>query len=88
MRALIEEFKETYNKTGLLLMSAYGTVEDAVQAMKTGAFDFVTKPFSITEIETRVQRFFEIQEFKTENVKLKKKISSAEKYTLLIGDSD
>ncbi len=39
-------------------MSAYGTIEDAVQAMKTGAFDFVTKPFSITEIETRVKRFF------------------------------
>ena len=69
-------------------MSAYGTVEDAVQAMKIGAFDFVTKPFSITEIETRVQRFFEFQELKIENVKLKKKISSAEKYTLLIGTSD
>ena len=85
---LLTDVKKTYNKTGLLLMSAYGTVEDAVQAMKIGAFDFVTKPFSITEIETRVQRFFEFQELKTENVTLKKKISSAEKYTLLIGTSD
>ena len=85
---LLSAVKENYNKTGLLLMSAYGTVEDAVQAMKLGVFDFVTKPFSITEIETRVQRFFEFQELKTENVTLKKKISSAEKYTLLIGTSD
>ena len=54
-------------------MSAYGTVEDAVQAMKIGAFDFVTKPFSITEIETRVKRFFEFHDLKTENIELKKK---------------
>ena len=56
---LLSKVKEKHQDTGLLLMSAYGTVEDAVQAMKIGAFDFVTKPFSIAEIETRVKRFFE-----------------------------
>ena len=85
---LLSVVKENYQDTGLLLMSAYGTVEDAVQAMKIGAFDFVTKPFSITEIETRVQRFFEFQDLKTENVQLKKKISTEEKYISLVGNSD
>ncbi|MBC8197976.1 MAG: sigma-54-dependent Fis family transcriptional regulator [Candidatus Marinimicrobia bacterium] len=85
---LLSIVKEKFQDTGLLLMSAYGTVDDAVQAMKIGAFDFVTKPFSITEIETRVKRFFEFQDLKTENVKLKKKISSEEKYTSLIGNSE
>lgn len=85
---LLNAVKENFQDTGLLLMSAYGTVEDAVQAMKIGAFDFVTKPFSITEIETRVQRFFEFQDLKTENVQLKKKISTEEKYTSLVGNSD
>ena len=56
--------------------------------MKIGAFDFVTKPFSITEIETRVKRFFEFHDLKTENIELKKKISSEEKYTSLVGTSD
>ena len=63
---LLSKVKEKHQDTGLLLMSAYGTVEDAVQAMKIGAFDFVTKPFSITEIETRVKRFFEFHDLKTE----------------------
>jgi two-component system, NtrC family, response regulator AtoC len=85
---LLSVVKENYQDTGLLLMSAYGTVEDAVQAMKIGAFDFVTKPFSITEIETRVKRFFEFQDLKVENVKLKKKISTEEKFTSLIGNSE
>jgi two-component system, NtrC family, response regulator AtoC len=85
---LLSAVKENYKDTGLLLMSAYGTVEDAVQAMKVGAFDFVTKPFSITEIETRVQRFFEFKDLKTENIQLKKKISTDEKYTSLVGNSD
>jgi len=85
---LLSIVKEKFQDTGLLLMSAYGTVDDAVQAMKIGAFDFVTKPFSITEIETRVKRFFEFQDLKTENVKLKKKISTEEKYTSLIGNSE
>lgn len=85
---LLSIVKEKFQDTGLLLMSAYGTVDDAVQAMKIGAFDFVTKPFSITEIETRVKRFFEFQDLKTENVKLKKKISTEEKFTSLIGNSE
>ncbi len=85
---LLSIVKDKFQDTGLLLMSAYGTVDDAVQAMKIGAFDFVTKPFSITEIETRVKRFFEFQDLKTENVKLKKKISTEEKFTSLIGNSE
>ncbi len=85
---LLSKVKEKHQDTGLLLMSAYGTVEDAVQAMKIGAFDFVTKPFSITEIETRVKRFFEFHDLKTENIELKKKISSEEKYTSIVGTSD
>ena len=85
---LLSAVKENYHNTGLLLMSAYGTVEDAVKAMKIGAFDFVTKPFSITEIETRVQRFFEFQDLKIENIQLKKKISTDEKYISIVGNSD
>ena len=85
---LLSSVKENYSETGLLLMSAYGTVEDAVQAMKNGAFDFVTKPFSITEIETRVKRYFEFDDLRTENVELKKQVSSEEKFRTLIGSSE
>lgn len=85
---LLLKVKEDHPGTGLLLMSAYGTVEDAVKAMKDGAFDFVTKPFSITEIETRVKRYFEFDDLRTENFELKKKVSSDEKFRTLIGSSE
>ena len=85
---LLSKVKEKHSGTGLLLMSAYGTVDDAVKAMKDGAFDFVTKPFSITEIETRVKRYFEFDDLRTENVELKKKVSSEEKFRTLVGSSE
>ena len=56
---LITEVKKIREDVGFLLISAYGTVEKAVDAMKRGAFDFITKPFSISQIESRVERYFE-----------------------------
>ncbi len=42
--------------TAVLLMTAYGTVEDAVEAMRLGAHDFIQKPFELPELEARVER--------------------------------
>ena len=43
-------------RTAVLLMTAFGSVETAVEAMRAGAFDFLQKPFELEELETRVQR--------------------------------
>jgi DNA-binding NtrC family response regulator len=42
-----------------LVMTAYGTVESAVEAMKAGAYDYVLKPFDLDEIEMKVERAIE-----------------------------
>ncbi len=84
---LLKKVKAQHPETGVLLMSAYGTIETAVDAMKEGAFDFITKPFSISHIESRVQRFFEYESLKKENIRLKKKLEQTRQSGKLIGNS-
>ncbi len=46
-------------RTAVLVMTAYGTVESAVSAMKVGAFDYVLKPFNLEELELKVEKALE-----------------------------
>ena len=84
---LMEKAKGIKPETGFLIMTAYGTVQTAVDALKKGAFDFITKPFSIPEMESNIERFFEFQELKQENKNLRIQLSSDAKYRKIIGQS-
>jgi DNA-binding NtrC family response regulator len=54
------------------MMTGYGSIEDAVQAMRTGAFDYITKPFDLDEMLVTVSKALEIQALTAENILLKK----------------
>jgi len=84
---LLKEAKKTYPHIGFFLISAYGTIETAVDAMKTGAYDFITKPFSITQIESRVAHYFEFTSLKEENKNLKQRLITHQLQAKLIGAS-
>ena len=56
---LLEQVKALRPNTEVIVMTAYGTIEAAVEAMKLGAFDFVTKPFQVEEILHRTQNAVE-----------------------------
>jgi len=84
---LLNRAKKMHPSIGALLMSAYGTVETAVDAMRSGAFDFISKPFSISHIESRVCRFFEYDDLKSENDKLKKALARQTFLKKLVGQS-
>ena len=56
---LLKQLKNQSPQTELIMVSAFGTVEVAVEAMQFGALDFLTKPFSMEELRIRVQRAFE-----------------------------
>jgi two-component system, NtrC family, response regulator HydG len=53
---ILSKIKDESPDTEVILISAYGTVEAAVQAMKIGAFDFLSKPFSPDELRVRVKK--------------------------------
>jgi DNA-binding NtrC family response regulator len=79
---VLKKIKEINPKTEVLMISAYGTVDDAVKAMHLGAVDFLTKPFSPDELRIRVRKIWQkIQnEKKLEDLLEQNKILSDELY--------
>ena len=61
----------------VVVMTAYGTVENAVEAMRAGAYDFVQKPFKSAVILRAVERAIEHQRLRAENVLLRKELAEA-----------
>jgi len=53
---IIERVRQSMPEITVVMMTAYGTVESAVQAMKLGAFDYLTKPVNLDELAMVVQK--------------------------------
>src|SRR5215469_13992286 len=64
---LLQQIKRHSPDTPVILMTAYGTIENAVAAMKSGAYDYLAKPFSLEQIQHVVERALELQKLRTEN---------------------
>ncbi len=73
---LMKKLLEYDPETAIMLMTAYGTVETAVEAMKIGALDYISKPFSVEEITLKVDRIIESLKVRKENKRLKAYVSS------------
>ena len=58
---VLRHVREHHRQTAVILITAYGTVETVVEAMKMGAYDYVTKPFKIDELQLTVQRALDYQ---------------------------
>jgi len=71
---LLNAIKAKSPATIVILMTAYGTIQNAVAAMKAGAYDYVTKPFSLDQIQHAVDRALEVKELRTENRALRNSI--------------
>ena len=54
--ALLQELKRTSAMIPVIMMTGYGRIEDAVEAMKAGAFDYLLKPFSLEDLKTVVMK--------------------------------
>ncbi|RPI38235.1 MAG: sigma-54-dependent Fis family transcriptional regulator [Nitrospiraceae bacterium] len=71
----------------VIVMTAFGTIETAVTAMKEGAFDFITKPFDTDHLLLLMDRALEAQRVLTENILLKDELSSKVGIPKIIGKS-
>jgi len=74
--------------TPVIMLTAYGTVETAVQAMQKGAFDYLLKPFDTAEIEVRIGRALEVRRCRMENDYLREELAGQGAFDELIGVSD
>ena len=70
-----------------IMMTAYGSVDTAVEAMKHGAYDFVTKPINIDKLEILINRALKSRDMETENVSLKQQVEKRYGLENLIGES-
>lgn len=74
--AVLARVREKYPELGVVMMTGYGTIDSAVDAIKQGAFDYLTKPFPEERLETVLGRCFERQQLVAENRALKKDLQS------------
>jgi len=84
---VLRHVREHRRQTAVILITAYGTVETAVEAMKMGAYDYVTKPFKIDELQLTVQRALDYQAALRENVYLRKELKNRYRFENIIGTS-
>ncbi|MEK6713044.1 MAG: sigma-54 dependent transcriptional regulator [Nitrospirota bacterium] len=85
---ILKSCKQISPRTKVLMITAYGSVDTAVEAMKIGAYDYITKPFSMDEFILTVKRLIALRDLEDENIYLKEKIEERYEFSGIIGKSD
>src|SRR5246127_1777717 len=81
----LRRIKERRPQAIVIVVTGYGTVQSAVQAMKNGAYDYVTKPFSVDELKMLLERVASHLKLKSENRLLREKVKSKQGYGGIVG---
>ncbi len=71
---LLHEIKRIRPETAIIMLTAYGTVENAVQAMKAGAYYYLTKPINFEELELILKKAFAQKALEHENISLREEL--------------
>ncbi len=87
-RDLLERIKQQSQDTPVILITAYGTIESAVEAMKLGAFHYLTKPVNRDELLHTVGNALKLAGLVTENRNLREAVSASFKFEGIVGTSD
>ncbi len=84
---LLEKLKAQNSHTPVVVMSAFSTVENAVEAMKRGAVDFLPKPFSLDHLSVVVEKALEVSKLRDENRELREALGQRYQFENIIGSS-
>lgn len=82
---LVSEIKKRAPDTVAIVITAHGTVETAVEAMRRGAFDFITKPVDLNLIRQQIRKAYDYYELQTENRHLKDRLADVGEVSGIIG---
>ncbi|MDD4734484.1 MAG: sigma-54 dependent transcriptional regulator [Kiritimatiellae bacterium] len=80
--------REKSPETQVIMLTAFGTVSTAVEAMKCGAYDYITKPFKLDELQITVQRALEYGNVLAENKGLKERLMATNRLDNIVSESD
>ncbi|MGQ0809697.1 MAG: sigma-54-dependent transcriptional regulator [Nitrospiraceae bacterium] len=85
---VLKAVKAASPETVVLMITAYATAESAVEAMKHGAYDYLTKPFQVDEVQLIVRNALEKRRLTTENMLLKREMASQSSFAQIVGQSE
>ncbi|MGA2865150.1 MAG: sigma-54 dependent transcriptional regulator [Verrucomicrobiota bacterium] len=85
---LLSQVRARTRDTLFILMTAYGTVESAVEAMKQGAYDYLPKPLDMKRLRALVEKALEFQAVVAENNELRLRLETRSEPSLLVGESE
>ena len=86
--SVLRQAKEVDPDCPVIVMTAFGTIENAVEAMKLGAFDFIQKPIDVDYLVLLLRRCREHREMRYENLLLKEEFQKRYRLPAIVGDSD
>jgi len=86
--AVLETVRTISPEAGVIVITGFGSIAGAVEAMKRGAFDYLTKPFSVDAVEVVVRKVLEFQRLREENRSLRAQLAPSQRYEDLVGKSE
>jgi len=84
---LLKTIKHKYPQTDVVMMTGYGTIPASFEAIKLGAYDYITKPFAVEDFKHMLQRLVQKQELTVENRLLREQLKTRQGFAGLVGTS-
>jgi len=87
---LLNQVKKRHPEVPVILITGYGSIDSAVEAMKQGAYDYITKPIVDSEIKIVIERLMQQRQLQEENIRLKEQlsVSQRERFHNIVGKDD
>ncbi len=84
---VLEQIKQISPNTEVIIMTGHASIETAMEAVRLGAFDYITKPCKMAQIETILRKAVEKRELKHKNLALQTRVQAAEGPSVMVGKS-
>jgi DNA-binding NtrC family response regulator len=84
---LLAEIKLRFPLLPVIVMTAYSTVKNAVQSMRNGAYDYISKPFDIDELDITVNKALQFRDILRDNARLRAELDQHQQIDSLVGES-